>query len=148
MKILDQLKSFECGGDSIEYLSSSSNGYNINFPQYQQPLYTQTYTTTSINSQNEDYMVFPLPEEKGLQAVFVNGRMVTLGILGSDAECCFANKSIIMDRSVLGIMYNSKATLILEYKDHYYHYSLGSFINIEGNTRTPKHKLLSKVKKG
>lgn len=160
MKTLNQLRNFnQISQYDIEYSNSTSSakinspiqitGTNINFPNYQpvQPL-NPSYTYTVASQNDSDYIVFPLPISKELEAVYMNGRMLSLGVLGSEAECCFAGKDIVLSKKASSIVYNNNITLILQYKEFYYHYSLGNFIQFKNGTRTPEHKLLSKVKRG
>jgi len=108
--------------------------------------------SVSYNNNNEKYAVFKLPHNKLPESVYVSGRMLTLGLLGTDVEVAFTGDNLIFAPGVLtAIQFNGKITLILEYHDAMYHYNVGHNFNIiefEEGTNKVKTTLLSKIKRG
>jgi hypothetical protein len=96
---------------------------------YPQPNIFTTPSTSgyiSINTQPEKYSLFELPRKKCPSAVYVNGRMVTLGIIGSDVECAYMGQYLAFSPGVLtALTYGNRITVILEYKTAMYHYNVG-----------------------
>lgn len=76
---------------------------------------------TYYNNQRH-YVVFDLPSKKIPELVFVNGILVSVGVLGSSAECAFAGKSLIFDYNVVQQHSSRKITITLQYKEKIYHY--------------------------
>ena len=134
-------RSCGCTGLTCNCWNSSSSGNVYTWPQI------STSGTITITNQ-QSYMIVDLPEKSVPQAVYVNGRMVTLGILGSDAECAYANDNLIFAPGVLQGQENGRMTLIMEFKKHSYHYSVDHEYGIptlEG--RKPIVSLISKLKR-
>jgi len=93
--------------------------YTINYPTV-----TATYGNFFNNNTNTKYSVLSLPRKKKMpKAVYVCGKMLTLGLLGTDVECGFTGDKIVFAPGVLAITGN-KLTLIIEYADESYHYNL------------------------
>lgn len=82
----------------------------------------------SINFNKMGYSVFELPRKEMPSSVYVCGRMVTLGIVGSDVECAYMVDKLFFSGDILyAISYGSKTTVSLEYKDKIYHYNIDPY---------------------
>jgi len=108
-------------------------------------------TTISIGyNSNDKYAVFDLPREGMPIAVYVCGRMLTLGILGTDVECAFTGDKLVFEPgAVSAISWGNRITISLEYADEIYHYNVGSNGQIEylPNSSTLVTTLVSTLKK-
>jgi hypothetical protein len=101
----------------------------------------------------DKYAVFKLPHELLPEAIFVCGRMVTVGALGTDVECAYAGDTLIFSPGVLtAICFNNKVTIILQYADRMYHYGVSytyGTINYKPDApRIIEATLLSQTKRG
>jgi len=84
-----------------------------------------TNSTFAFAAQGK-YSVFELPQKSVPEAVYVSGRLVTLGILGSDVECAFSGDKLIFAPGVLNaVAYGTRMTLSLKYYNKTYHYNVG-----------------------
>jgi len=117
-----------------------------------------TYPSTSIQAgglgvgynQSNKYTTFKLPKKKIPEAVYVSGRMVTIGILGADVECAFVGNALIFSPNVLQQTHGGRITLILQYANVVYHYKINhSFgqIELEEGSNTICSQLLSTIKR-
>lgn len=72
------------------------------------------------------YQEMELPKEDMPVSVFVAGRMLTLGIIGSDVEAAYMGKNLMMFKPgvINVIQFNSTLTLSIEYKNEIYHYNV------------------------
>jgi len=109
-------------------------------------------TTFSIGyNENDKYAVMELPREGELPtSVFVSGRMLTLGILGTDVECAFTGDKLVFEPgAVSAISYGKRITISVEYQDAIYHYNVGSNGMVEylPNSSTLVVTLVSTIKK-
>lgn len=84
----------------------------------------QTGTTIDIGYvPNAKHVTMDLPRRGLPISVFVSGRLITLGILGTEVECAFTAKQLIFSPGVISAMsYNQKVTISIEYGDETYHY--------------------------
>jgi len=84
-------------------------------------------TSTKIN--NSKYCVFRLPKSNMPNKVYVSGRLITMGIIGSDVQAAYAggNKLIFAPNELTIIKLNDKLTVSIDYGDFLYHY------NVEGD---------------
>lgn len=153
------------GGQGIIGTGSSSGGIYVgggtttapsnNWIWQQQPYITTTGTgSISISStpnNNDKYAVFDLPRNKIPEAVYVSGRMVTMGFLGTDAECAFVGDKLIFSPGVLSqVRYNEKITLILQYASTMYHYKVHhnfGLVEMLPESNMVKTTLLSEIKR-
>jgi hypothetical protein len=116
-----------CGqyaGTSGQYTNGGSTG-NLNIPIYWPSGYQPTYSNSSTYSYavTYTYKVMDLPKAKMPKMVWVNGKTVTLGIIGTDTECAYVGKHLIFAPGITesGI---DKHTIILQYADGFYHYNV------------------------
>jgi hypothetical protein len=121
--------------------TSTSTGttpdFVINWP-------STTWTTSTLKLPS--YYVFRLPESNMPYKVYAAGRLLTLGMFGSDAEVAFCGvKKLIFAGTVLqNIDYIS-----IEYKDCIYHYKIFCNFGVyecEENSCTLKSQLLSIIR--
>lgn len=109
-----------CGG--------SLCGNSIYYPNagtYQPYIYQPPTQTIQFGTTNQKYSVMDLPRTEMPRAVFVCGRMVTLGILGTDVECAFVGEYLVFAPGVINYVWNTRTTVIIEYADAFYHYNVG-----------------------
>lgn len=116
---------------------------------YYQPYITGTGGIT-FNS-HDKYRVFRLPESSMPNKVYVSGRLVTVGIIGSDVQAAYGggNKLIFAPGELEIIQYNDRLTVSIDYGDALYHYNVitsdaGAVETEEGSTVVVT-KLVSKV---
>lgn len=84
-----------------------------------------SYTTSNTNT-NLKYAVVELARKDVPVAVYVCGRMVTLGILGTDVECAFTgDKLVFKPYVIIATNFGSKITLSIEYDNEIQHYNMG-----------------------
>jgi hypothetical protein len=106
---------------------------------------TSTTTGITINStQIDKYVEFKLPKDKMPISVFVCGRMITIGLLGTDVECAYIPKTsekqddcaqLIFSPGVLSsISYNNRLTVSLDYEDEIYHYNIDTYYDVDMHT--------------
>ena len=107
--------------------------------------------STQNNKAKRGYAVFELPlKDKIPNKVYVSGRLLTVGILGSDVQAAFnGSDKLIFDPAELNvIVYNSRITLSLDYGDWLYHYNVGyeyGNVVLKEDSNTMEAKLVSKV---
>jgi len=107
-------------------------------------------TATWVTTESAKCCVFRLPESAMPNKVYVAGRLVTVGILGSDVQAAYAggNKLIFMPNELDSIV-NGRRTVSLDYGDFLYHYNIdqGEFgaVEFEKDTTILKVKLISKA---
>jgi hypothetical protein len=120
-------------------------------------------TSTNITLSQPTYAVLKLPRKKMPEKVFVQGLMKTCGILGTDAECAYTDRDMIIfspgvvpyyDSSMIymnlgmGINTPSKPTISLEYRDAVYHYVVDR-VPVKGDSSTTLDvRQVGMVKKG
>lgn len=112
-------------GDSITIGDSCSSG-NI----WINPVPSQTVLSGGSfslqNAMHNKYAVFELPEDDVPEAVYVCGRLVTLGAIGTAVECAFVGDKLIFEPGILNaINYNGRLTVSLKYPEKTYHYNVG-----------------------
>ena len=121
-----------------------NNAYNSGFYQS-----GSTITFASAAS-SPKYTVFRLPVKDVMpNKVYVSGRLVTVGILGSDVQAAFAGDKIIFSPGELSTATYEKLTVSLDYGDYMYHYVIkykSWTIEHEEESNIVKAKLVSKVK--
>jgi hypothetical protein len=113
---------------------------------------TGTSTGYVFTSPFSKYSVFPLSQKTMPQKVFICGRLMTIGIIGSDAECIFMNDKIMIEPGLINaIPFNGRLTMSLEYADNMYHYNIGqpggTYINYKPNSNEIDANLISVVPK-
>lgn len=116
---------YNCGG-----VYGTSTSANVYYPSSSNYVYCpNTYTTTSTISlypSKDKYGIIKLPRREMPNAVYVLGRMVTLGILGADVECAYMEDCLIFAPGVVNlVMLNNHTTIILEYFDEMFHFNIG-----------------------
>jgi len=108
-------------------------------------------TTFNIDySKNCKYAVAELPRKDMPISVFICGRMLTLGILGTDVECAYTGEKLVFSPGVVGaISYGSRITMSVEYSNEIYHYNIGKEGRIEyiNDSSTMVTALASTIKK-
>jgi hypothetical protein len=117
-----------------------SNG--INYSPYTVVPYPTATTTATWGSyfNNTKYSVLNLPRKKKMpRAVYVAGKMLTLGLLGSDVEVAFTGSQIVFSPGTLATT-GSSLTLIIDYADESYHYNL--FKGLLGLSFSPGSQIL------
>ena len=89
---------------------------------------TTTFVTTATN-----YTVFKLPKSVMPNKVYLSGRLITVGMLGTDVQAAYdgKNKLIIAPGEVNAVQYGGKLTVAWDYGDWLYHYNINSGINGE-----------------
>ena len=99
------------------------------------------------------YTTFKLPRANMPQKVYVDGVLMTCGILGSDAECAYTSKDNIVfapevfsAEDVLATSSGRGPTMSIEYADAIYHYSI-KYVPVKGDgTKIIETAMLGKVK--
>jgi hypothetical protein len=144
-----------CGCGVIGCGGCSSGG--ITFTPYINPnpnIFTNPSSSTiTFSNLQQKYTVFELPKEKkGIvpNKVYVSGRLVTVGILGSDVQAAFSGDKLVFSPGEIDIMqYNDKMTISLDYGDWLYHYNLNKSVygglEFDDDSNIVKSKLVSKV---
>lgn len=135
------------------YISNSSNNSSGQITISPYGTGTSGDTTWSwggvqVANSSGSYAVFMLPERKIPKKVFVNGRLVTVGALGTDAECAYAGKKLIFEPGLINVLaFNGRLTVSLEYKNKTYHYNIGSngIPDLKPNTTTLDAQLVSVI---
>lgn len=101
--------------------------------QYQQPYTIQPNTITTTGAfnfglnKNEKYAVVELDREDVPMAVYICGRMLTLGILGTAVECAFTGNKLVFEPGVVSaIAFGNRITMSIEYDDEIRHYNIGT----------------------
>lgn len=115
------------------------------------------YNTSSITyfptkTLQHKYIVFRLPKEKLKimpNKVYVSGRLVTVGILGSDVQAAFAGNKLVFGPGELdGVFLNKRSIISIDYGDWLYHYNVNTiygYPDFEDNSNIVKCKLVSKI---
>ena len=105
-------------------------------------------STISLGNDESRYSVMELPQDCMPNKVYVCGRLVTVGILGTDVQAAYAGNSklIFSPGEVNVIAYNSRITISLDYGDHMYHYNVDPSIYKDVDSSELKLKMVSKVK--
>lgn len=100
--------------------------------------------TIGSSIQTAKYHVMMLSVKRIPSLVYVCGRLVTFGILGSEAECAYAGngKLVFTSSTINSIVYSNKRTISLQYKTKIYHYIID---NYNSNDISLNCKLLSEV---
>lgn len=137
-------------GYTIRPNTASNNSIWINPSPYG---YGTGSSSSSITvGSNDKYAVFRLPEKTIPNKVYVSGRLITVGILGSDVQAAYAggNKLIFAPHELGVVEYNNRLTVSLDYGDYVYHYNVQKNdygkIQYEDESTVVKAKLVSKVK--
>jgi len=116
-----------------------------------QPHTYQSGTTFSLTyNKNDKYAVFELPREDMPTAVFVCGRMLTLGILGTDVEVAYTGDKLVFEPGAISaISMGGRITVSVEYDDEIYHYNIGQGGMVEylPNSSTLVTTLVSTIKR-
>jgi len=83
-------------------------------------------TTTMNNTTKQRYAIFMLPKPDVVpNKVYVSGRLVTVGILGSDVQAAFAGDKLVFAPGEIDIIkYNERLTVALDYGDWLHHYNI------------------------
>ena len=122
--------------------------------------WTSGYVTiANKTTAHPSYVLFKLPVQKLPDMVFLNGRALSLGLLGSKAECAFGSNSLIFAGQVFSELPYSRIgqpgrfTIILQYKTKTFHYcadiDLGtSFIALKPGTNFILAEPLCEIKRG
>jgi len=89
-----------------------------------------THTSTTITTAPSAtiyscHKVMNLPKNKMPRAVFFNGKMLTMGLLGTNAECAYTGKNLVFAPGVTeGLFFPHNRKIILEYAKEMYHYEV------------------------
>lgn len=126
----------------------NTNPYILTTPN---PYTYTTGTTISIGyNKNEKYAVMELPRTDLPIAVYVCGRMLTLGILGTDVECAYTGDKLVFEPgAVSAVAMGNRITVSVEYNDEIYHYNVGNdgHVVYEDNSSTLVVTLVSTISK-
>lgn len=113
---------------------------------------TNIYNPLGVVTDKPKYSVFELPlKNKMPNKVYVNGILLTVGILGSDVQAAFAGDKIIFSPGEIpGIAdWNKRLTVSLDYGDSLYHYNIITddrcIVEFKEGSNIIKAKLVSKV---
>ena len=120
------------------------------FPSNPSPWIGSSSGTITINSGDTKYSVVDLPRDGMPIAVFVAGRMVTLGVLGTDVECAFTGDKLVFSPGVIAaINFGRNITMSIEYADEILHYNVGNngYVEYEENSSRLVVRLVSTIKK-
>jgi len=101
-----------------------------------------------IHNNHDCYAIFELPERRIPRRVYLCGRLVTLGAIGTDVECAFAGKKLIFEPGLINALtFNGRVTVSLEYDDCTYHYNIGreGIPAFRPNSKTLDAQLVSKI---
>lgn len=123
--------------DSI-YIGDPPGTYQIGDNIDNTPMYSPNYpysiggtSTFKFGLGNDKYAVMNLPRKELPLAVYICGRMLTLGILGTDVECAYTGKQIVFEPGVVSsAKFGNRITVSVEYKDEIFHYNIGRNGNI------------------
>lgn len=100
----------------------------------------------SYHNPQSEMVRFRVPELLMPKKVYICGRLVTLGMLGSGAEVCFDSSGfIVFEKALAYIAVQDRITISIEYNDYIYHYHVehnGTVIT----GRELKGKLVSQVR--
>jgi len=120
--------------DSV-YIGDSPGTYRIGDNIDNDPMYSPNYpynigvggtSTFNFRLGNDKYAVMNLPRKELPLAVYICGRMLTLGILGTDVECAYTGKQIVFEPGVVStVKFGNRITVSVEYKDEIFHYNIG-----------------------
>lgn len=114
-------------------------------------IFTTGSGTLNITSNHTKYLVFDLVRKDLMPtSVFVSGRMVTLGVIGTDVECAYVGDQLIFSPGVLGGMaYQDRITVSIEYSDEICHFNVGSHgtLAIKDDSVVVDATLVSTIKK-
>lgn len=119
-------------------------------PYFVGPFGISTGPNMTIGS-NDKHCVFRLPESSMPNMVYISGRLVTVGIIGSDVQAAYAggNKLIFAPGELDIIKYNNKITVSVDYGDSLYHYNIEltewGMVMFEDDSTVIKAKMVSKV---
>lgn len=130
-------------GNLIWTTGGSSSGQITLAPQK-----TWNWGGTQIYNNHDCYAIFELPRRKIPRRVYLCGRLVTLGALGTDVECAYAGKKLIFEPGLINALtYNGRVTISLEYDDCTYHYNAGSqgIPAFKSSSKTLDAQLVSKI---
>ena len=102
-------------------------------------------------NKNDKYVMMELPREDVPIAVFVCGRMLTMGILGTDVEVAYTGDKLVFEPGIVGAMvFGDRITVSVEYHDEIYHYNIGTNGMVEyvsENSSTLETTLVSTISK-
>lgn len=123
-------------GGAYSVNNTSSGNYTWN--------YGGTGTTITIGSPNT-YKVFTLPRKGEMpEEVYACGRLLTIGLIGTDVECAFLGETLLFEPGLLNALtFHNRLTLSVKYTDATYHYNLtdNGTQMVEGNlVSTVKHR--------
>ena len=117
------------------------------FAPFTQYVTSSTYVTTA--RKNMQFLCFQNPTQFQ-NKVYISGRLVTIGILGTDVQAAFVGDKLVFAPGEVGVIkYNERPTVALDYGDWLYHYNiqldtLGQ-VAFEENSNILLTKLMSKV---
>ena len=105
------------------------------------------YTTTTYIPPDSKYTVMELPRQDMPTKIYVCGKLVTLGILGTDVECAYIGGQIVFSPNVISINWLGRTTIIVEYKDEIYNYNINKEGMYVGTSHILNTTLVSTIKK-
>lgn len=138
--------------------SDSGNSIQINYDttgnivwidpndQYYWPTNTINYPTTNSLANHHSIMDLPVKNKMPI-SVFVCGRMITLGIIGSNVECAYINGQLIFMPGTLDGVFGKQITVSIEYNDAIYHYNLGQYLTHQSCSKKVDAQLVSTISK-
>lgn len=102
-------------------------------------------TTWTVGGKEATYTILKLPRKKMPEKIFVQGLLKTCGLLGTDAECAYTGKDMIVfsphtiPLDVGGYITfgapPAKSTISIEYHDAIYHYVV-DYVPVKGDNTT------------
>ena len=108
------------GTTTVPYTITSPNITvmpNNGFGYYQPTVTTTTYAYS--------YKSMQLPKKRIPKKVYVNGKLLTLGIIGSNVECAYVGAHLIFAPGVTeGLLLSNQRSIVLEYAREVYNYSI------------------------
>jgi hypothetical protein len=88
------------------------------------------YTLGAIYNDDETrFSVFKLSKNIMPKSVLFNGSALTLGVVGSDAECVFMGDHLLLENKIIGHLSHmrNKPTLIIEYTKEILHFTIENY---------------------
>ena len=129
----------------VGQISSGNNWQWTTNPNY-------TYTNITSKNNNDKYAIFKLPTQIMPEAVYLQGRMLTIGILGTDVECAYNGDTLVFAPGVFAPQTAmGKIPVILQYADKMFHYNITNMFGIvefEPESCILKYTFLSETKRG
>lgn len=143
-EIIESGHSIITNGGAYTLLGGSGSSGTGNINAQSNIVYTYPYPQT------ETYVVFELPRYQMPRKIYLNGRLVTVGMLGNDVQAAYDGKNKVIFRlGELNSYYvSNKITVSVEYSDSLYHYNVehtGGVMKFKPNSTTLSAVLISEI---